>query len=116
VVQLGNQTEERIIGQVLQGEFTLSSVTRIGLTKDSMTETRNDLATVKGIPKILLDLLLRGINTNGILHLQSPTKDFLVSQTVKRTSQTVQTSGEGEVRIRKSRTDQVSADDKERLG
>jgi hypothetical protein len=35
---------------------------------------------------------------------------------VKRTSQTVQTSGEGEVRIRKSRTDQVSADDKERLG
>ena len=109
VVQLGDQTEERIIGQVLQGEFTLSSVTRIGLTQDSVTVTGNNLTTVKGIPEVLLDLFFRSVNTNGVLQLQSPTENFLVGQTVERTSQTVQTGSEGEVRVREGRTDQVSA-------
>lgn len=108
MVQLGDQTEERIIGQVLQGEFTLSSVTRISLTQDSVTVTRDNLTTVQSIPQVLLDLFFGSINTNGILKLQGPTQDFLVGKTVKRTGQTVQTSGEGEVRIRQGGTDQVS--------
>lgn len=92
---------------MLQGELTLSSVTGISLTQDSMAITRNDLATVKGIPKVLLDIFFRGINTNSILQLQGPTEDFLVGQTVKRTSQTVQTGGERKIRIREGRTDQM---------
>lgn len=108
VVQLGNQTKERIIGQVLQGEFTLSSVTGISLTQYSMTVTGNNLTTVEGIPKVLLDIFFRGINTNGILQLQGPTENFLVGQTVEGTSQTVQTGGEREIRIREGRTNQMS--------
>lgn len=93
---------------MLKSKFTLSSVTRISLTQDSVTVTGNNLTTVKSVPQVLLDLFFRGIHTNGILHLQSPTKDFLVSQTVKGTSQTVQTGSERKVRVRESGTDQVS--------
>lgn len=43
LVDVGNQLEQRIVWQVLQGELALASVARIGLTQDSVTVARNDL-------------------------------------------------------------------------
>lgn len=109
VVQLGDQAEERVIGQVLESEFALSGVARVSLAEDSVTVARNDLTTVQGIPQVLLDLFLRGVNANGVLELQGPAEDFLVGETVERTSQAVQASSEGEVGVGQGGTDQVGA-------
>ena len=46
LVNLSNKLEQWVIGQVLQGEFSLSSVSRIGLSEDGMSVTWNDLSTL----------------------------------------------------------------------
>lgn len=117
VVQLANETEEGIVGQVLKSELTLSHVTGISLTENGVTETGDDLTTLQSSPDVVLDSLLIGVDTNLILHLESPTQDFLVGKTVKRSSKTVKTGSEGEVGIGKGRTDQVSTtlDNKDKL-
>lgn len=107
VIQFGDQLEERVFGQVLEGKFTLSSVARVGLAEDCVTITRHNLTAVQSVPEVLLDLFFRRVEANRVLELQGPAQHFLVGKTVQRTSQTVQTSGKGKVRVRKSRTDQV---------
>jgi hypothetical protein len=114
VVQLGDEGEERIFGQVLESEFTLGHVTRIGLTEHGVAETGNNLTTVQSVPQVLGDLFVRGVLTNGFLHLHGPAQDFLVGKTVEGTSQGVKTTSEGEIRISKSGTDQVSAANKKK--
>ena len=43
LVEVRNEFEHWIIGEVLEGEFTLASVARISLTKDSVSVSGNDL-------------------------------------------------------------------------
>jgi len=89
IVQLSDQLEHGVLRQVLHGELTLTSVSRIGLTKNSVSETGNNTATVQDIPASLLDLVV-GVRTvtESLLQVQQPTEDLLVGQTVKGTSQT----------------------------
>lgn len=108
IVQLADKTEERVVGQVLESELTLSHVTWVSLTKDSVTETRNNLTTLKSSPDVILDGLLISVDTNLVLHLEGPSQNFLVGKTVEGSSKTVETGSEREVRIRESRSDQVS--------
>jgi hypothetical protein len=93
---------------VLESELTLSHVTGVSLTKDSVTETRNNLTTLKSSPDVILDSLLISVDTNLVLHLEGPSQNFLVGKTVEGSSKTVETGSEREVRIRESRSDQVS--------
>ena len=108
-VDLGDELEEGIVGDVLQGELTLASVTGIGLAENGVTVTGNNLAALEGLPDVLLDGLVRDILATELLaHLGDPAENLLVGQSVEGTSKTVQTGSEGEVRVREGRADQVS--------
>lgn len=45
LVKLGNQLEHGVVGQVLQGKLTLTGVTGVGLSQDSMAVARHNLTT-----------------------------------------------------------------------
>lgn len=49
------------------------------------------------------------LNTNLLLEIDQETKNFLVGKTVQRTSKTVHTGGEGQVRVRQGRSDQADS-------
>jgi hypothetical protein len=108
LVDGGNKMEEVVVGHVLKSELTLGSVTGIGLSEDSMTVTGNDTASVKGVPEVLLNVLLGNVGTNLGLDLENPLKNLLVGTAVEGTSKTVKTSGKGKEGGREGRTDQVS--------
>jgi len=74
VVQLADKTEEGIVRQVLEGKLTLSHVTGVSLAKDSVTETGNNLTTLKGSPDVFLDGFLISVDTDLILHLEGPSQ------------------------------------------
>jgi len=105
VVQLANETEEGIVGQMLKSELTLSHVTGIGLTENGVTETGDNLTTLQSSPDVVLDGLLISVDTDLILHLESPTQDFLVGKTVERSSKTIKGSRVRKIRISKGRAD-----------
>jgi hypothetical protein len=67
---------------MLQGEFSLSSVSRIGLSEDGVTVTWDDLSTLQCRPNVLGDLLVGSIFTDLGSHLLDPSEDLLVSETV----------------------------------
>jgi hypothetical protein len=109
LVNEGDEVEERVGRHVLESILTLASVTRIGLTENGMTIARYDLTGLKSIPESLGNLVLGGGGgTKLLLQSSEPTENLLVGKSVKRTGKTVHTSGQGKVRIRESRADQVS--------
>lgn len=102
--------EERIIGQVLQGELTLALVARISLAEHSVTVARDDLAGLQRLPGEVSDGLLGDFLAFGdelSLQLLDPAQHLLVSQTVKRTSKGVQTGRESQVRVSQGGANQV---------
>ena len=109
VVDLANELEHLVIREVLQGEFTLSGVTRIGLAEDGVTVTRDDLASLQGAPDVLLDSLVGGVFANLGLHLPQPDENLLVGETMERTGQTVESGSVGKERIGESRADQLAS-------
>jgi hypothetical protein len=64
-----------------------------------MTISRNDSAAVEGGPQVISDLLVGGVKTDLGLEFSDPSKDFLVGQSVERTSKTVHGSSERKIRI-----------------
>ena len=81
LVDLTDELEERVLGEVLQGEFSLSSVSRIGLSENGVTVTWDDLSTLQCRPNVLGDLLVGSIFTDLGSHLLDPSEDLLVSET-----------------------------------
>ena len=81
LVDLTDQLEQWVLGEMLQGEFSLGSVSRIGLSENGVTVTWDDLSTLQCRPDVLCDLLVRGIFTDLRSHLLDPSEDFLVSET-----------------------------------
>jgi hypothetical protein len=55
-----------------------------GLSENSVTVTGNDLSTVESLPDVLLNLLVRGILADLVLHLLDPVEDLLVGKTEQR--------------------------------
>lgn len=108
LVDLTDKLEERVLGQVLEGELSLSSVSGVSLPKDGVAVTGNDLARLEGRPDVLGDLLVRSFFTDLRSHLLDPSEDFLVSETMEGTGETVQGSTEGKEGVRESGTDQVT--------
>jgi hypothetical protein len=109
VVQLAGELEHGVGGEVLEGELTLASVTGVGLSQDSVTVTRNDLARLEGLPDVVLDLLVGGVRADFGTEFEGPAEDFLVGKTVEGTSKTVETGSEGQVRVRESTADKVGS-------
>lgn len=108
LVDLADQLEHGVIGQLAQGKLALGDVTGVGLAQDGVTVTGHDTATVQGRPQVVLDGLVAEVVANGLLHLGEPVQDLLVGQTVQGTSQTLETGGEGEHGGAQSAADQMS--------
>ncbi len=109
-----DELEEFVVGHVLLAEGLLARVARISLAEDGVTVARNDALGVEEVPGELGEGFLEGllvvdVDTSGLALLadgEEVRKDFLVGETVEGTSETVHTSGESVVRIRKSGTDE----------
>jgi hypothetical protein len=96
LVDLADQLEQRVIGKLAESKLALGDVTRVSLAQDGVAVTGNDLAAVQGGPEVVLDGLVTEVVADGLLHLGDPVQDLLVSQTVKGTGKTLETSGQGE--------------------
>lgn len=93
LVDGGNKVEEIVVRHVLKSKLTLSSVSRVSLSEDSVTVTGNNTTSVKSVPEVLLNDLRGNLVTNRVLHLKNPLKDLLVGTAVERAGKTVETSG-----------------------
>lgn len=107
LVDLADELEHWVIGKVLLGELALGNVAGVGLAENGMSVTGNDLASLEGGPQVVLDGLVTEVVADSLLHLLEPDEDFLVGQSVERTSKTVQTSSQGQVGRAESGTNQV---------
>ena len=78
LVDLADELEHGVVGQVLLGEFALGDVAGVGLAEDGVAVSRNDLAGLEGGPEVVLNGLVAEVVADGLLHLLKPDKDFLV--------------------------------------
>ena len=108
---------------MLESELSLAGVSGISLSEDSVTVAGDDSTALERVPDEVSELLigdfvraeisdeLKRQNKHRLVrsecYLSEPDEDFLVGKTVERSSQTVQSGGEGKVRVRKSRANQV---------
>lgn len=81
VVDLADELEERVLGEVLESELALSSVAGVGLAQDGVAIAGNDLAALESGPDVFLDGLIGSIGADLVLHLLEPDEHFLVGQT-----------------------------------
>lgn len=98
LVNLTDELEQGVIRKMLQGEFSLGSVTRIlkrkldkgyeskdnsayGFTEDSVSVSRNDLSALQSRPNVLLNLFVGDIIADLGLHFPQPEEYFLVRKT-----------------------------------
>ena len=109
LVDLADQLEQRVIGQLAEGKLALGDVTGVSLAEDGVAVTGDDLAAVQGGPEVVLDGLVADVVADGLLHLGDPVKDLLVSETVEGTGETLETGGEGEHGGAQSRANQVGS-------
>merc|ERR1712235_198921 len=75
-----------------------------------MTVTWDDTSTLEGVPDEGSEFFVRDFDRAEILdQLGKPNQNFLISQTVKWTSQTIEGSGKRKIWIRKCGTNQVGS-------
>lgn len=108
VVDLADELEEGVFGEMLQSKLALGRVTGICLTQDGVTIARDDLTTLEGRPNVLLDGLVASTYADLRLHLAQPEENLLVCETVERTGETVQGSTEGEEGVREGGADEFA--------
>lgn len=100
VVQLLDESEEGVVGQVLEGEFLLGGVARIGLPQHSVAVTGDHLARVQDVPELLLQFLVVDVLPPKLLpQLQDEAQHLLIGQAMQRPSETGHTACEGKIRI-----------------
>ena len=109
LVDLADELEHGVVGQVLLSELALGDVAGVGLAENSVAVSGNDLASLEGGPQVVLDGLVAEVVSNGLLHLLKPDEHFLVGQSVEGTGKTVQTSSQREVRRAERATNQVGS-------
>jgi hypothetical protein len=81
LVDLSDELEQRVVGEVLEGKLSLSSVSGVGLSEDGVTVTGDDLSALEGGPDVLGDLVVRGVLADLGSHLLDPSEDLLVGKT-----------------------------------
>lgn len=97
LVDLRDELEHGVVGQVLLGELALRDVAGVSLAEDGVAVAGNDLARLESGPQVVLDGLVAEVVADGALHLGEPVEHLLVGQTVERTGKTVETGGQGQV-------------------
>ena len=70
--------------------------------------TWNDSAGSDDLLDVVFNILIRYGSSLFLDELEEPLEHFLVSKSVKGTSKTVNTSRVGEIRVRKSRSNEMS--------
>ena len=78
LVDLADQVEHRVVRELAESKLALGHVTGVGLTKDGVTVTGDDLTGVEGRPQVVLDGLVAKVVADGRLHLGEPVEHFLV--------------------------------------
>lgn len=78
LIDLADELEHWVVGEVAEGKFALRNVSRICLAQNGVAVARNDLAGVQGRPQVVLDRLVAKVVSNRLLHLLEPVKHLLV--------------------------------------
>lgn len=107
LVDGGDEVEQVVVGHVLEGKLTLSSVTGVSLSQDGVAVTGNNTASVESVPQVLFNVLLAHVGANVLLDLENPLKNLLVSTAVQGAGKTVETSGQGKEGGGEGRADKV---------
>lgn len=92
LVNLANELEHGVIWQMVLSKGSLGHVTRISLAENGVAISGNDLSTLQCSPQIISNGLVAEIVANSSLHLCEPGQDLLVSETVERAGETIETS------------------------
>ena len=72
-----------------------------------MSVSGNDLSGLEGSPDVLLDLLVGSVGSNGFLHAEDESEDFLVGESVKGTSESTKSGGVGEEGVGEGGSDEI---------
>lgn len=78
LVDLADELEHGVIGQLAKGKLALRHVAGIGPAQNGVTVTGHDLTGVKGRPQVVLDGLVAEVIANSLLHLGKPVENLLV--------------------------------------
>lgn len=91
------------------GEVEFADETGVGLSQDGVSVSGNNLTGGHGVGDVLTDIVL-GPGVSVLLdESEDVVEALLVGETVEGSSESVKTSGEGEVGIGESRSDQVGS-------
>lgn len=104
-----HQLHDRRVAQLgaRVAELAQRGEARVGLAQHGVAVTGHDTARLERRPEVLLDLLVRGVLADGLLHGKRPAEHLLVGKAVERASETEQGGRVGEVGVRERRADQV---------
>lgn len=103
-----DKLDQVVVLDVLFGEFELANEARVRLAEHSVAISRHDLARLHRDVHELSDIFTSPILAILRLEIEQVVQALLVCQPVERASETVHTSGEGEVRVGQGGADQVS--------
>lgn len=78
LVDLADQLEHGVIGQLAKSKLALGHVAGVGLAENSVAVAGNDLAGFQGRPQVVGDGLVAEVVANGLLHLGEPPEHLLV--------------------------------------
>lgn len=108
VSALMEQLDGLVSLQVEFSEIDLVVESGIGVSKHSVSVSWNDTAGGDNGIDVVFDFLVGDISALLLDEFKEPLEDFLVSQSVEGSSETVDTSGVREIRVGQSGTNQVS--------
>lgn len=105
-----NDLEKLIVRQMLESEFPLASVPRIGLTEDGVAVSGNHLLGIERVPSEFsngLGIHLLALGSELIGQILDPLEHLLIGKAMERSGKSVQASRIGQVGIGQSRSDEV---------
>ena len=109
LVDLADELEHGVIGQMLLSKGPLGHVAGVGLTENGVAVSGDNLASLKSRPQVVADGFVAKVVANCGLHLGEPVQHFLVGKTVQGAGKTIETSGKGEHGGAESASDQVGS-------
>ena len=108
VVDLVDELEERVFGEVLESELALRHVARVGLAEDGVAVAGHDLATLERRPNVFTHRLVGCVLADLGLHLAQPDEHLLVGKTVEGAGETIQGGTEREEGVRERGADELA--------
>ena len=97
-----NEVHEVIVLNVSLSEIELAHEARVCLTENGVTVAGNNLARGENLINIIADIIFSPLCAKVFLEVKEELEALLVCESMKRTSKSVHTSGEGQVGVRES--------------